>query len=114
MPTSPIRKRYGEVEARVKSFRETKPWRPAVTRSEKKMKPNISQPEYYAGGKRMNPTKLMYTIKEKVDNQIAESNGEKTKDESEQRGVTNNANFLRFGEDYLKGPRHPGDPLPEI
>ena len=57
-----------EVEARVKSFREKKPtWVPEVNRVEKKKTSNITQPEYYANGKRMNPVKLMYNIKQKID-----------------------------------------------
>ena len=105
-----------EVEARVKSFREKKPtWVPEVNRVEKKKTSNITQPEYYANGKRMNPVKLMYNIKQKIDRQIEESNGNKQKDDSgEAEGVENNRNYFRFKDSYLIQPRGYIEPLPQI
>ena len=53
-----------KVGARVKSFREKKTtWVPTVNRIQKRIQPNIAQPEYYSNGRRMNPTKLIYNIK---------------------------------------------------
>lgn len=74
----------------------------------------MTQPEYYSNGKRMSPTKLMYNIKQKVDDQIKESNGTKPRNEESQGGVANNSNFRRFNEDYLQSPREYVEPLKEV
>ena len=95
----------GKVEARVRSFRPKKEtWVPNVNRIERKVQPNITQPEYYDNGKRMSPTKLMYTIKQRVDNMIKESNGQKPREEDKE-GVKSHANYFRFRDKYLKNPR---------
>ena len=81
--TKPNFRPLEEVQARVKSFREPKQtWVPTVNRIEKKAQPNITQPEYYSGGKRMSPVKLLYNIKQRVDEQIDEANGSKPKTEA--------------------------------
>lgn len=53
----------------------------------------MAQPEYYQNGKRMKPTKLMFSIKERVENQIKESHGAKPRDVEQQGGVSNQANY---------------------
>ena len=70
---SPSPRPLAEVQARIKSFREPKQtWVPEENRIEKKTKPNLTQPEYYSGGKRMSPVKLMYSIKQRIDAQVDE------------------------------------------
>ena len=63
----------------------------------------------------MRPTKLMYTIKTKVENQTKESYGQKPREADQQGGVTNQANFYRFSSDYLNNAReYEGPHLKEI
>ena len=103
-----------EIEPRVKSFREKKQtWVPKVNRIEKKHQPNITQPEHYSGGKRMSPVKLMYSIKQRIDEQIAEANGKPTA-EAVQTGVEKSRNFHRFKDAYMIGSRAYDEPLPDI
>lgn len=87
---------------------------PPIGRSEKRKKPNITQPEYFSGNNRMSPTKLIYNIKERVDNEIKESNGLKEKDGDESGGVTNSANYARFTDAYMVNPRTGRQILPEV
>ena len=104
-----------KVEARVKSFREKQTaWVPAVNRMQRRIQPTIVQPEYYGSGRRMNPTKLMYNIKTKVDRQIEESNGQKQKEDLGDRGVDNRESYHRFSSQYLVSPRGYKEPLPDI
>ena len=74
----------------------------------------MAQPEYYQNGKRMKPTKLMFSIKEKVENQIKESHGAKPRDVEQQGGVSNQANYQRFTENYLQNSRDYSAPIKEI
>ena len=104
-----------KVGARVKSFREKKTtWVPTVNRIQKRIQPNIAQPEYYSQGRRMNPTKLIYNIKLKVDRQIEESNGQKQKEDLGDRGVDNRESYHRFSSQYLVSPRGHTEPLPDV
>ena len=61
----------------------------------------------------MNPVKLMYNIKKKVDTQIEESNGKQTETQ-EDTGGEKNRNYFRFKDSYLIKPRGPTEPLPEV
>ena len=62
----------------------------------------------------MNPVKLMYNIKLKVDKQIDESNGKAREEDDADQGVKSNGNFYRFKDGYLVKPRDDKSPLPEI
>ena len=62
----------------------------------------------------MNPTKLMYNIKTKVDRQIEESNGQAQKEDLGERGVDNRESYHRFSKLYLVNPRGHKEPLPDI
>ena len=61
----------------------------------------------------MSPTKLMYTIKTRIDEQIDDGNG-KTQTEDDKTGVDKNRNFHRFKDSYIIGSRAYNEPLPEI
>ena len=62
----------------------------------------------------MSPVKLLYNIKQRVDEQIDEANGSKPKTEAVQTGVEKNRNFHRFKDAYMYGSRARDEPLPEI
>jgi len=63
----------------------------------------MTQPDYYFNGKRMSPTKLIYTINERVQSEVRE--GTKKEVEDAKSSVISNVNFFRFTDQYLQSPR---------
>ena len=56
----------------------------------------MTQPEYYSNGKKMSPTKLIYSIKKKLDDEVLVSKGIKPRKTAAQGDVGSNANYERF------------------